>query len=116
MHRPRYDDWSLPKGKLGRGETEVDGAVREVLEETGYHVTVGRQLGETHYDKLIHGVARPKIVRWWAMQATHGTFSPNREVDEMRWSSLGEAEQLLTRDTDRELLQRFARDLTATGV
>ena len=109
VHRPRYDDWSLPKGKLGPGEPEVEGAVREVLEETGYHVRVGRPLGETRYDKVIGKVARPKVVRWWAMQATTGTFSPTREVDDLRWSPLSEAEQMLTRDTDRDLLRRFAQ-------
>ena len=109
VHRPRYDDWSLPKGKLSPGEPEVEGAVREVLEETGYHVRVGRPLGETRYDKLIGKVARPKVVRWWAMQATTGTFTPNREVDDLRWAPLSEAEQLLTRDTDRDLLRRFAQ-------
>ncbi len=109
VHRPRYDDWSLPKGKLSPGEPEVEGAVREVLEETGYHVRVGRPLGETRYDKVVGKVARPKVVRWWAMQATTGTFTPNREVDDLRWAPLSEAEQLLTRDTDRDLLRRFAQ-------
>ncbi|MGI8998214.1 MAG: NUDIX hydrolase [Candidatus Limnocylindria bacterium] len=109
VHRPRYDDWSLPKGKLGPGEPEVEGAVREVLEETGYHVRVGRPLGETRYDKVLGKIARPKVVRWWAMQATTGTFTPTREVDDLRWSPLSEAEQMLTRDTDRDLLRRFAQ-------
>ena len=109
VHRPRYDDWSLPKGKLGPGEAEVEGAVREVLEETGFHVRVGRPLGETRYDKVIGRIARPKVVRWWAMQATSGAFTPNREVDDLRWSPLSEAEQMLTRETDRELLRRFAQ-------
>ncbi|MBA3891970.1 MAG: NUDIX hydrolase [Gemmatimonadaceae bacterium] len=108
VHRPRYDDWSLPKGKLAAGEPEVEGAVREVLEETDYHVRVGRPLGETRYDKLIGGVTRPKVVRWWAMEATSGAFTPTSEVDDMRWSPLAEAERLLTRDADRELLRRFA--------
>ena len=60
VHRPRYDDWSLPKGKLAAGEPEVEGAVREVLEETDYHVRVGRPLGETRYDKLIGGGYAPE--------------------------------------------------------
>jgi len=109
VHRPRYDDWSLPKGKLGPGEPEVEGAVREVLEETGHHVRIGRPLGETRYEKVVGKVARPKVVRWWAMQATTGAFTPTREVDDLRWAPLSEAEQLLTRDTDRELLRRFAQ-------
>jgi len=114
VHRPRYDDWSLPKGKLGPGEPEVVGAVREVLEETGYHVRVGQFLGETRYDKLTRKGARPKVVRWWAMEATSGAFTPTSEVDEIQWSPLAEAEKLLNRDTDRELLRRFWAWLTPT--
>ena len=109
VHRPRYGDWSLPKGKLAPGEPEVEGAVREVLEETGFHVRVGRPLGETRYDKVVGKLSRPKVVRWWAMQATTGSFTPTREVDDLRWLPLSEAEQLLTRDTDRDLLRRFAQ-------
>jgi len=114
VHRPRYDDWSLPKGKLGPGEPEVVGAVREVLEETGYHVRVGQFLGETRYDKLTRKGARPKVVRWWAMEATSGAFTPTSEVDEIQWSPLAEAEKLLNRDTDRDLLRRFWAWLTPT--
>lgn len=109
VHRPRYDDWSLPKGKLAPGEPEVEGAVREVLEETGFHVRVGRPLGETRYDKAIGRVVRPKVVRWWAMKASGGAFTPTREVDDLRWLPLSDAERLLTRDTDRDLLRRFAQ-------
>jgi 8-oxo-dGTP diphosphatase len=109
VHRPRYDDWSLPKGKLAPGEPEVEGAVREVLEETGYHVRVGRPLGETRYEKVVGRLARPKVVRWWAMQVTGGAFTATREVDDLRWLPLAEAEQMLTRDTDRDLLRRFAQ-------
>jgi 8-oxo-dGTP diphosphatase len=109
IHRPRYGDWSLPKGKLASGESDLEGAVREVLEETGYHVRVGRPLGETRYAKSTTGGARPKVVRWWAMQAEEGTFSPTREVDRLDWLSLADASARLTRDTDREVLERFAR-------
>ena len=109
IHRPRYDDWSLPKGKLAAGEREVDGAIREVLEETGYHVRLGRSLGETRYQKAMDGYSRPKVVRWWAMEAGAGGFGPTREVDELRWLSLGEAHELLTRETDRDVLERFVR-------
>lgn len=109
IHRPRYDDWSLPKGKLASGESDMEGAVREVLEETGYHVRVGRPLGETRYQKSSTGGSRPKVVRWWAMQAEEGTFSPTREVDDLLWLSLADASARLTRDTDREVLERFAR-------
>jgi len=109
IHRQRYDDWSLPKGKLAAGEREVDGAIREVLEETGYHVRLGRSLGETRYLKVDAGVAREKVVRWWAMEAAYGAFAPNREVDALRWLTLGEAHAALTRDLDREVLDRFVR-------
>ena len=116
IHRPRYGDWSLPKGKLASGESEVDGAIREVLEETGYRVRLGRALGETRYVKEQAGFLRPKVVRWWAMEATSGAFTPTREVDEMRWVSLAEAHDLLTRETDQELLDRFVRGPAPTRV
>jgi phosphohistidine phosphatase SixA/ADP-ribose pyrophosphatase YjhB (NUDIX family) len=116
IHRPRYDDWSLPKGKLTAGEREVDGAIREVLEETGYHVRLGRPLGETRYMKEQAGHQRPKVVRWWAMEAISGAFTPMREVDELRWVSLAEAHDLLTRETDRDLLERFVRGPAPTRV
>jgi 8-oxo-(d)GTP phosphatase len=114
IHRQRYDDWSLPKGKLATGEREVDGAIREVLEETGYHVRLGRSLGETRYLKVDSGVGRQKVVRWWAMEAASGGFGPTREVDELRWLTLGEAHDLMTRDMDRDVLDRFVRG-SSTG-
>ena len=109
IHRPRYGDWTLPKGKLATGESEVDGAIREVLEETGHRIRLGRALGETRYFKEQGGFLRPKVVRWWAMEASGGGFTPNREVDELRWVTLAEAHEALTRETDRELLERFVR-------
>jgi 8-oxo-(d)GTP phosphatase len=109
IHRPRYDDWSLPKGKLASGESDLEGAVREVLEETGYHVRVGRPLGETRYERSTSTGARPKVVRWWAMQAEEGSFSRTREVDDLEWLSLADASERLSRDHDREVLERFAR-------
>ena len=109
IHRPRYDDWSFPKGKIASGESEVDGGIREVLEETGYHVRLGRPLGETRYPKEQDGLVRPKVVRWWAMEATGGAFSVTREVDQLRWVTLPEAAELLTRELDRSLLERFVR-------
>ena len=115
IHRPRYDDWSIPKGKLAPGESEVEGAIREVLEETGHRVRVGRPLGEARYLKTSNGVTRPKVVRYWAMRADGGSFSPSREVDELRWMSPAEAAELVTRDHDRDLLERFVRGPTITA-
>lgn len=115
IHRPRYDDWSLPKGKLAPGESEMEGAVREVFEETGYRVRVGRPLGEVRYMKSSGGQMRPKVVRYWSMQAEGGAFFSNREVDELRWVSLAEAQELLTHDHDRELLKKFVRGPAITG-
>lgn len=108
VHRPRYDDWSLPKGKLAPGEPEVEGAVREVLEETGFRVRIGRPLGETRYMKVVAGVARPKVVHWWAMRAETGAFAANDEIDDLHWLSLDAAAAILTRDSDRVVLERFA--------
>lgn len=103
IHRPKYDDWTLPKGKLDEGETHEQAAVREVLEETGYTVELGPALGTVSYT---HG-GRDKRVEYWAMQAAEGEFAPNREVDELRWLPAGRARQLLTYDRDQELLDRF---------
>jgi 8-oxo-dGTP diphosphatase len=108
IHRPRYDDWSLPKGKLAAGESELEAAVREILEETGFHVRVGRPLGVTRYAKQTLTGSRPKVVRWWAMQAEGGGFSPTREVDELVWMTPEAAAGRLTRATDVEVLERFA--------
>ena len=106
IHRPRYDDWSLPKGKLTSGESEFEGALREVFEETGYRVRPGRGLGEVRYTTQ-NGAGREKVVRYWAMRAVSGVFTPSDEVDELRWLPLDETAQRLTRDSDREVLERF---------
>jgi 8-oxo-(d)GTP phosphatase len=115
IHRPRYDDWTIPKGKLTPGESDLEGAVREVLEETGFRVHVGRPLGEVRYMKRGPDGDRPKVVRYWAMEADGGSFSPTPEVDELKWVTLGEAEVLLTFDRDRDVLQRFVRGPALTG-
>ena len=101
VHRPRYDDWSLPKGKLEPGETWRDAAVREVEEETGLVCEPGRYLGATTYEH--RGV--PKEVRWWAMEAA-GEARPANEVDAVRWATPEEAVELLSYDRDRELVGR----------
>ncbi len=114
IHRPRYDDWSLPKGKLAPRESELEGAVREVLEETGFHVRVGRPLGETRYEKATDSGPRLKIIHWWAMQAEEGAFAPTREVDKLRWLSLADAAAVITRPSDHDVLERFARGQAPT--
>jgi 8-oxo-(d)GTP phosphatase len=115
IHRPRYDDWSLPKGKLAPGESHLEGALREVHEETGYRVQPGRSLGGVRYLKNSGGGAREKIVHYWAMRAISGAFSPNREVDRMEWLTVDQARERVTRGTDREMLERFALRPAMTG-
>ena len=115
IHRPRYDDWSLPKGKLAPGESHLEGAIREVHEETGYRVQPGRSLGDVRYLKDSGGAPREKVVHYWAMKAIGGAFSANREVDEMRWLSIDDAREQITRALDREVLERFAQRPPLTG-
>jgi 8-oxo-dGTP pyrophosphatase MutT (NUDIX family)/phosphohistidine phosphatase SixA len=103
VHRPRYDDWSLPKGKLDPGESVPAAAVREVAEETGMRALLGARLGETTYP-VPQG---QKVVHYWVAKAGDGQFTPGSEVDELRWLDLSAAERLLSYDRDREVLGRF---------
>ena len=99
VHRPRYDDWSLPKGKLDPGESSEEAALREVEEETGLRCSLVRELPTVRYD--VRG--RLKEVRYWAMEALDAMpFVPNEEVDEVRWVDPQEALALLSYDRDRE--------------
>ncbi|HEY2430826.1 MAG TPA: NUDIX hydrolase, partial [Acidimicrobiales bacterium] len=105
VHRPRYDDWSLPKGKADPGEDDEATAVREVEEETGLRGELGTELPTTEYTD--HR-GRHKVVRYWAMTAANGTdapFTPNHEVDELVWLPLPVAEDRLSYDRDRPVLQ-----------
>jgi len=104
IHRDRYDDWSLPKGKLNHGESRLSAAVREVHEETGAVVVATRRLIETAY--LVDDV--PKTVQFWAMRYRSGEFTRNSEVDDLRWLPLPEARTALTHDVDRSVLDAFA--------
>jgi 8-oxo-dGTP pyrophosphatase MutT (NUDIX family) len=105
VHRPRYDDWTIPKGKLDPGETHEAAALREVEEETGLRCALGRELASTSYHDR---KGRPKTVRYWAMTPLDGAFRPHDEVDEVRWLSFPEAERLLTHGHDCEVLRAFA--------
>jgi len=105
IHRPRYDDWTLPKGKLDPGEDFEEAALREVEEETGLRCRLARELATTRYTD---NKGRPKVVRWWLMEQESGEFVPNDEVDELRWAEPAEALALLTYERDRELLLELA--------
>jgi 8-oxo-dGTP pyrophosphatase MutT (NUDIX family) len=108
VHRPKYGDWSLPKGKLGDGETPFEAARREVAEETGQDARAGPELGEVRYPvRTRDGAPAEKVVRYWAMEAVGGTFEPTREVDAVRWLPPEEAAGVLTYQRDREILARF---------
>jgi 8-oxo-dGTP diphosphatase len=97
VHRPRYDDWTLPKGKLEPGEAPEDAARREVEEETGLRCTLGGELPAVRYVDH-HG--RRKRARYWAMQVVDGSFTPNHEVDELRWVPVDDVGALLTYEHD----------------
>lgn len=108
IHRPGYDDWSLPKGKLDPGENLPGTAAREILEETGYTVRLGKLLGSVSYPVA----RRTKLVWYWTAEVIHGEFEANSEVDEMRWVSLDEAEELLSYDLDVEVLKKGRKRLS----
>ncbi|MEU6476342.1 NUDIX hydrolase [Streptomyces sp. NPDC047017] len=107
VHRPKYDDWSWPKGKLEPGEDPLAGALREVEEETGYTAVPGPPLSTLAY----RTGGRPKQVRYWAAEAAAGRFVPNKEVDRLRWLPPDDARDRLTRLRDRELVDELLRAL-----
>ncbi len=118
IHRPRYDDWSLPKGKCHRDEAESDCALREVEEETGVRCTLGPRLSEIAYRDQ---KGRPKSVAYFLMEpagerAPADAFTANDEVDELRWATLAEAQELLTYKRDVEVARlALARAVTPPG-
>ncbi|MFI6447858.1 NUDIX hydrolase [Kitasatospora sp. NPDC050543] len=112
IHRPKYDDWSLPKGKLDAGEGWTQAALREVWEETGMRCVLGVELPAQHY--LAQG--RPKEVRYWAAVPVAGSFTPNREVDRLEWLPAGKARARLTHERDRVLVDALLEVLGARPV
>jgi 8-oxo-(d)GTP phosphatase len=101
VHRPRYDDWTLPKGKSAAGETDEQTALREVEEETGLSCSLGVELPSTHYDD---SRGRPKVVRYWTMRPERGEFEPHHEVDAISWLAARAAAEKLSYERDLEVL------------
>jgi 8-oxo-dGTP diphosphatase len=106
VHRPKYDDWSLPKGKLEPGEHPLLAALREVEEEAGAKAVPGRPLGRSRY--TVDG--RPKRVQYWAMRWKGGEFRPNPEVDMVDWVPIELAAPRLKPDRDGFVVDEFLRD------
>ena len=104
VHRPRYDDWSLPKGKVDAGESLPVAAVREIAEETGFTAVLQSRIGTTGYPLKEN---TRKEVTYWSAMAGEGTFEPNSEVDEIRWLPVEQAKDLVSYPLDRKILARF---------
>jgi 8-oxo-dGTP pyrophosphatase MutT (NUDIX family) len=102
VHRPRYDDWTFPKGKLEPGETDEEAALREVEEETGLRCELGAELPSTSYRDM---KSRQKTVRYWALRPVESQAAPRNEVDDVRWLPLVEAERLLSYERDLDVLR-----------
>ena len=106
VHRPRYDDWTFPKGKLVAGEESLAGALREVEEETGYRCQPGLEVEGSRYPGPD---GRPKVVRYWEMTPISGSFVANSEVDRLLWAGTAEVEGILTYARDAAVLASFIR-------
>ena len=103
IHRPRYDDWSLPKGKIEEGESSLRCAFREVIEETGITPQFGLELGSVEYKEP----AGLKRVKYWAAKALTEEFLPNEEVDEIKWLDPQDALTRATHESDRTIIESF---------
>jgi 8-oxo-dGTP pyrophosphatase MutT (NUDIX family) len=101
VHRPRYEDWTLPKGKAHFGERDEDCALREVEEETGLRCELGDELPSTSY---VDGKGRDKVVRYWRMRPLDGILRPQNEVDAAEWVWIATARERLSYDRDRGIL------------
>jgi 8-oxo-dGTP diphosphatase len=112
VHRPRYDDWSLPKGKPRKGEALPGTAVREVAEETGNTAVLGSRLGSTRYPVA----AGEKTAHYWAARSVGGHFIPSEEVDDMRWLPPADAAELLSYPHDRVVLADIHLAASVTGT
>jgi 8-oxo-dGTP diphosphatase len=102
VHRPKYDDWTFPKGKAQDGESDEETALREVEEETGLRCELERELPSSTYTD---SQGRPKTVRYWLMRPVEGEFAPTNEVDDIAWLSPDEAERGLSYERDRVVLR-----------
>ncbi|WP_368266446.1 NUDIX domain-containing protein [Corynebacterium ulcerans] len=102
IHRPHYDDWSLAKGKVDPGESLPVTAAREIVEETGFRVRLGKLLGKVTYPVG----DRTKVVYYWTAEVLDGAFTPNNEVDEIRWLDFHQARELLSYDVDKNIMDK----------
>lgn len=113
VHRRQFGDWTIPRGKVTRGESDEAAAVREVAEETGLRCELGQEAGVMHYrDRR----ARDKQARYWLMVPRSGRFRATREVDRCEWMDIGAAAQAATRSGERDLLAGVARELRRTPL
>lgn len=112
VHRPKYDDWTFPKGKLEPGETDEEAARREVHEETGLECVLGHELPAVEYRD---GKGRHKQVRYWEMTVAAGEFAVNSEVDALEWLTLDPAAERLTYGHDVDVLEAFVRFADGTA-
>jgi len=101
VHRPAYDDWTLPKGKVDADETPEECALREVKEETGFRCELGRPVGCTAY---VDRRGRNKLACYWVMEVISGRFRPGGEVDRMVWLPVADAVKRLTYERDKALI------------
>ena len=104
IHRPKYDDWTFPKGKAEVGEPLIACAYREVLEETNIETAFGPYLGEVEY---LTNDGKKKVSFWSAKVVKEKEFKPNAEVDQLKWVEVTKVKELLTLDTDRKILEQF---------
>lgn len=116
VHRPEYDDWSVPKGKAKSGEHLLVTALRETTEETGHVVRVGPRLTTVRYRVTSGGRPATKVVTYWSMRCAGGSFQPNREVDRLEWLPVDAARRHVTSASDRVVLDAFLRSRRDTDA